>query len=52
MLNRGTAEQRFHKDITTAFTSVDIPLEKIGKPPMKKFLDKYIPDFKTVDPTN
>ena len=52
MLNRGTAEQQFHKDITTAFTSVNIPLEKIGKPPLKNFLNKYIPDFKTVDPIN
>ena len=42
----------FAKDLTQAFSSVNIPLAKLGKSPMKKFFKKYLPNFQLRDPIN
>ena len=52
MLQKGAALQEFQKDITRAFSSTNVPLEKLGHVEMKEFFAKYLAQYPLVHPNN
>ena len=52
MLQKGAALQEFQKDITRAFSSTNVPLEKLGHVEMKEFFAKYVAQYPLVHPNN
>ena len=52
MLQKGSRTARVEKDITRAFSSLNVPLEKLGHVEMKEFFAKYLAQYPLVHRNN
>lgn len=52
MLRKGQADDEFSRDTVRTWTSCNIPLETLGKTPMKTYFGKYMPNRPLRHPNN